>query len=76
VADKSETRITLRMPDDIAQELREIAEADRRSMNTTIVLLLERSLRRLTAREHRAHMHAISPDPNNPEIEAFKKVRK
>jgi hypothetical protein len=44
VTDEGETRITVRLPGGLAARLREAAAADRRSMNSELVMLLERAL--------------------------------
>jgi len=36
---------SLRMPADLGEEIYDLAKADKRPMNTTIVILLERALR-------------------------------
>jgi hypothetical protein len=43
-ADAPGTRITLRLPDDLATRIRERAAADHRSLNKQIVFLLEQAM--------------------------------
>jgi hypothetical protein len=42
--DAGETRMTVRLPSDLVARLRQAAEQDRRSINSQLVVLLERAL--------------------------------